>query len=89
MRTRNSPRNQERLWRSLGGKTNPPRKKRDKVAEARILLASPFTCKASRTWATKVLEKEELRLKVKKLLAEEERGENGDDRDDYKEDDDG
>jgi hypothetical protein len=40
MRTRRSPRNQERLWQALGG-TRPPRRKRTKLlskAEARARL---------------------------------------------------
>ena len=38
MRTRRSPRNQERLWRELGGKKPAPAK-RDEVADLESILA--------------------------------------------------
>lgn len=69
MRTRRSPRNQERLWRALGDAEPEPKRVVSEVEIARQLLALPYTSKRNKAHARRVLEREALRLNVQAALS--------------------
>jgi len=58
MRTRRSPRNQETLWRALGGPKPPPPPKVSNADVARRALAEPLTSPRLKAWARRILSKE-------------------------------
>ncbi len=73
MRTRRSPRNQERLWRDLGKQgqqSKPPPVPPAESLTAEQIKALPYG-KADKTRMLKALEKEARRARVRAVLAQE------------------
>lgn len=73
MKTRRSWRNQNRLWRELGGPLPDKQKPVDSVVIAQRMISDPFTSPRDKRHYRRILDKEAERQRVKKIIEEEAR----------------